>query len=79
MITLTGILKRLGLLPPWSEDERINASTEDALREHSKTVVLARDLARKRQEGNEALRKSIHIARERATSFGSIERRIRRR
>lgn len=73
MSWITGILKRAHLLPAFSEDDVLNASTEDALREHTQLVDRVREVTQKRVRGNDALRKSIMSAKHRTNSFADFE------
>jgi hypothetical protein len=62
----------------FSDDDVINASTEDAARTHSSAVSALYRGIQKRVQGNEALRHSLSIAKARTTSFEELERRIQR-
>ena len=71
------ILKAIGLVRHYSDDDVLNASTEDAARAHSSAVESLHASIQKRVQGNEALRQSIMIAKDRTNSFGEFESRIR--
>jgi hypothetical protein len=75
---LTQVLKKVHLLPPFSQDDVINASTEDKLREHSNLVEQVREVTRKRQRGNDAMRQSITNAKRRTNSFADFEKFVSR-
>jgi hypothetical protein len=72
-------LRRVGLISQFSEDDMINASTEDKLREHETLVQRAQGTLHARIAANEHLRDSIRIASERTDAFGEFERKILRR
>jgi hypothetical protein len=72
------VLVQLGFLPKFSEDDRINASTEDAARTHETAVSKLHEAAQDRKQSNEALRQSIHVAKKRTNSFADFELQVRR-
>jgi hypothetical protein len=72
-------LKRRGLISPFTEDDMINASTEDKLREHESLVQKAQGALHARLAANEQVRNSIRIATERTESFADFERAFVRR
>jgi hypothetical protein len=73
------LLKKLRIISPFSEDDMINASMEDKLREHETLVQRAQGALHARIAANDHLRTSIRIASERTSSFGDFERVITRR
>jgi hypothetical protein len=75
---ISSLLKRLHIIGQFSEDDVINASTEDALREHSQLVEQVREVTKKRVQGNEALRASISSAKHRTNSFADFEKFVSR-
>jgi hypothetical protein len=72
------LLQWLGITEAFSGDDVINASTEDAARDHSSIVEQLHESIKKRVQGNEALRQSIFVAKQRTNSFAEFEQRIRR-
>lgn len=72
-------LRKLGWISQFSEDDMINASTEDKLREHDTLVQRAQGALHARIVANENLRASIRIASERTEAFGDFERVMIRR
>lgn len=78
MTWLDEILKRFGVLAKYSEDDRINASTEEAARVHGSAVTALHEATEKRRRGNEALRQSIETAKQRTNSLAEFERHIQR-
>jgi len=73
------ILKTVGAVRPYSDDDVINASTEDAARTHNSVLRSLHTSIQKRVQGNEALRRSITIAKIRTSSLSDFERRMKRR
>jgi hypothetical protein len=65
--------------PPASRDDMINASIENRAREHSDLVGALHKALKRRTETNEALRRSIRIAKHRTNSFADFERMAIRR
>jgi hypothetical protein len=67
------LLKRLGLVRPFTDDEVINAEIEDKAREHE-TLIGRLDLAfMRRSVSNAHLRESLRIAKRRTNSFAEFE------
>ena len=72
------ILTWMGFLPKYSEDDRINASTEDAARVHETAVSRLHEATQERKQSNAALRHSISVAKQRTNSFADFERQFHR-
>ena len=70
---IENVLTWMGFLPKYSEDDRINASTEDAARVHESAVSRLHEATQRRVKGNEALRQSIRLAKQRTNSFADFE------
>lgn len=66
-------LRRLGLLPKFDEDDMINASIEDKIRDHDSVVDRVHHAMSRRLQSNEALRQSIRIAKRQTNSFADFE------
>lgn len=77
MNRIAAFLKRIGILPAFTVDDVLNASTEDALRTHERAVEAMSEVTQKRVEGNEALRRSLRLATRRTNSFAEFERRFK--
>lgn len=71
------LLKYMGLVRQYTDDDVINAENDDALRTHSSAVVNLHESIERRLQGNEALRRSITIAKDRTNSFGEFERQVK--
>lgn len=76
---LDPMLKRLGLMPEFTDDEQINASTEDAARTHHSAVEQLHEAVQKRSQGNEALRKIIEMAKEKTPVFVEFDQHLHRK
>lgn len=72
------VMQHLGLLARFSDDDVINASIEDKAREHHSVVEQLHETFYKRLRSNEALRRSIQIAKRRTNGFADFERLARR-
>jgi len=79
MIWMDKILKKLGFMPKFTEDDIINASTEDAARVHETAVSRLHEATQRRMKGNDALRQSLIIAKIRTNSFEDFERQVQQR
>ena len=75
---IESMLTWLGYLPKYSEDDRINASTEDAARVHETAVSRLHNATQERKQSNNALRHSINVAKQRTNSFADFERQLHR-
>jgi hypothetical protein len=71
---LLALLRRSGVLPAFSADEMLNASTEEAFRIHAKAVQEVAAATRKRTRSNQALRVSIQVAKLRIPSKAEMYR-----
>lgn len=67
------VLKRLGIAPAFTQDEMIDASIEDNLRDHGKAVNELVEAAQSRNASNERLREALQIAKLRTTAFADLE------
>lgn len=72
------LLKRLHLLPEFTQDDILNAENEESLRHHSASVHSLTEAIRRRVAGNEILRHAIDLAKERTRDVPDFEERIRR-
>jgi hypothetical protein len=70
------LLKRMGMMREYSDDEVINASIEDKLRDNEKIVVRLKESVGRRISSNQHLRETIKIAKRRTDSFEVFERQI---
>lgn len=66
-------------MQPATRDELINAQIEDKARDHSNVIEALHVAFFRRQQLNDALRASIHIADQRTSSFADFERMVIRR
>jgi predicted component of type VI protein secretion system len=71
------LLKSIGLVRAYDDEDVMSASTEDAARTHNSLIESLHASIQKRVQGNEALRQSIMIAKERTSAFGALEHRIK--
>lgn len=74
---ILSVLKYLGIIPPFTSDEVMNAETEDALREHANLVTEVRERAAQRREGTAEIREALTQARTSVRVFGGFEQAIR--
>lgn len=70
------LLKRWGIIRPFSDDELINASIEDKARDNEKVIEGLQGALFRRIAANANLRESIRIAKHRTNSFEAFERQI---
>jgi len=75
---INAVLNKLGVSSTFTDDDVINASTEDAARDHGSAVSRLHEATQKRVQGNEALRHSIDVAKKRTNSFADFERHIQK-
>jgi hypothetical protein len=68
------VLRRIGVLPKFEKDDVINATIDHAARDHENIVDKLHNAMTRRMETNEALRRSIQIAKQRTNSFEAFER-----
>lgn len=71
-------LRRMRLLPEFSDDDTIDASIENTLYDHGKAVEAVKCATERRRSGNEQLRRILMAARVRSTTFSDFEHAIRR-
>lgn len=69
-------LQRIGILPPFDENDVLNASIEDKARDNEKVVERLKTSLSRRHEANFRLRTALNIAKRRTTSFEEFERMI---
>lgn len=67
------VLKKLGIAPAFSDNEVIEASIEDSLRDHSKVVGEFIADATNRQASNARLRAALQLAKLRTSEFADLE------
>lgn len=75
---LESVFKRMGLVRPFDDDDLINASMEDKLRDYEKQIDKVRYETRARVETNQKLRRTIADAQRRTKSFEALEHLINR-
>jgi ornithine carbamoyltransferase len=74
---LETVLKKIGVVPSFTQDDILNAENEESLREHAIVVHAVTDAIRRRVANNEVLRRAIEQAKERTADIGEFERKIR--
>jgi hypothetical protein len=75
--TVTNKLRDLGVLSKFSDDEMLDAFTEDKLREHDEAVKQIRNVTASRQQTNNRLRAQL-VRAKRSAAFAEFERDIRK-
>jgi hypothetical protein len=68
------LLRKWGLVRPYSDDDLINASIEDKARDNEKIIERLQGALYRRIATNATLRESIKIAKRRTNSFEAFER-----
>ena len=71
-------LHKLGITDKNGEDDLINASTQDAAKACELVVDQLHEATQKRVQGNDALRRSLIIAKMRTNSFADFELQIQK-
>lgn len=79
MSWIGNVLRRWGVLDPFSADEVLNAESENALRDVEKGREAVSDAYAKNTESAEKLRTTMRAVRHRAATFAQFEERIRTR
>lgn len=74
---LDSVLKRMGIVPDFTQDDILNAENEESLRVHSIAVHEVTDAIRRRVENNRILRQAIENAKERTGDIRDFEQKIR--
>lgn len=72
-------LRSAGLLPKFTQDDILNAETDDALREVEKGREAVEKAYAGQRASTEKLRSTMREVRQRAATFGQFEDRIRHR
>jgi len=75
---LSKVLRRLRVLPNFTQDDILNAETEDALMEHKKVVDEVNATTHDRKLINAKLRGVLSEARERSSHFADFEQSLKR-
>lgn len=70
---IENLFRRWGWLPPFDEDDVINAQIEDKVRDNEKVIERLQASLSKRFEINDRLRQSIQVAKKRTNSFEQFE------
>lgn len=67
------LLRKIGVVSPFTNDDVINAEIENSARDHQGIVVRLQTAVTRRLEANHALREALMIAQERTSSFADFE------
>ena len=73
------ILKKLGIAPPFSDDELLDASIEDAMYDHKQMVDRLTSEGDNRRASNDRLRIALQIAKMRTSVFADFEDAVKER
>ena len=71
------LLKKLGWIDPFDEDDMLNAQIEDTARDYRGLIEKLHQSFYRRLQTNQELKRTIQIAKNRTNSFADFEGRIR--